>query len=352
MNDANDNSVILVLGMHRSGTSALTRVINLLGAGLGRDLLPQAPDNELGFWESAAVQKANDAILEALGSAWCDFAPVPPDAADRPSLAKPMGNLAKVLACELPASGLAVLKDPRLCRLAPLVLPLLARQGRTVKMVFIHRHPWEVACSLKKRNDFDHDFSLLLWLRHVLDAEAHTRGLARAVCGYEELLLDWASVARRLGSVLGLTWPMEPDQARPAVEEFLSPFMRHHHAENQDAGLPATPLGRMAARVHGILQESGGSFEGAPASVFDQARAELDQAASLCAPLILHQALGSQAAIQQAEAESRELTAENLRLAEALTAKNDDLEHIINSRIWRASRPLRLLAGCLKGRRQ
>lgn len=352
MSMANHNSVILVLGMHRSGTSALTRVLNLLGAGLGRDLLPQAPDNELGFWESAAVQKANDSVLEALGSAWCDFSPLPSDAADPSQLAAPLKVLAQALENDLPQNGMAVLKDPRLCRLTPLVLPLLARQGRTVKVAFIHRHPWEVACSLKKRNGFDHDFSLLLWLRHVLDAEVHTRGLARAVCAYEELLRDWAGVARRLERGLGLTWPVEPDQARLAVEEFLSSGLRHHDAGAQDAGLPATPLGRMAARVHGILRESGGSFEGVPASVFDQARAELDQAASLCAPLILRQALEAQDAIQESEAKARALAAENLRLAEALTAKSDDLERITASRIWRASRPLRLLAGRLKGRRQ
>ena len=193
---------------------------------------------------------------------------------------------------------------------------------------------------------------MLLWLRHVLDAEVHTRGLARAVCAYEELLRDWADVARRLERGLGLTWPVEPDQARPAVEKFLSPGLRHHDAGAQDAGLPATPLGRMAARVHGILQGSGGSFEGVPASVFDQARAGLDQAASLCAPLILRQTLEAQAAIQKSEAKARKLADENLRLAVALTAKSDDLEHITASRIWRASRPLRLLADRLKGRRQ
>ncbi|MCF8041454.1 MAG: sulfotransferase [Desulfarculaceae bacterium] len=352
MSDANHKSVILVLGMHRSGTSALTRVISLLGAGLCSDLLPHGPDNTSGFWESSSVLEANQKLLAATDSVWFDFSPLPPDAADRPSVAKAQRNLARVLDHELPTGRLAVLKDPRLCRLLPLVLPVLEQQGREVKTVLIHRHPWEVALSLNKRNGFDHDFSMLLWLRHVLDAEAHTRELPRAMCGYEELLSDWAAVVRRLGRDLGLTWPVELEQARSAVEEFLSPSMRHHHAGNQDAEQPATPLGHMAARVHGILQESGASFEGAPESVLAQARAELDQAASLCAPLILRQALESQAAIQQVQANIRELTADNQRLAEALAAQSRQLEHIMGSRIWRATQPLRLAAGWLKGRRQ
>ena len=40
---------ILVLGMHRSGTSGIARLLNLRGAELGRDLLPPKDDNERGF---------------------------------------------------------------------------------------------------------------------------------------------------------------------------------------------------------------------------------------------------------------------------------------------------------------
>ena len=47
--------VILVLGMHRSGTSAVTRCLNLLGAEIGSKLLPPAEDNRSGFWEHADV---------------------------------------------------------------------------------------------------------------------------------------------------------------------------------------------------------------------------------------------------------------------------------------------------------
>ncbi|MBU4566200.1 MAG: hypothetical protein KMY53_05220 [Desulfarculus sp.] len=348
MRVANHQSLILVLGMHRSGTSALTRVINLLGATLSPNLLPQAPDNQRGFWESVGVRDANEAVLEALGSAWYDFAPLPAEAAESPGLAEPLENLARVLDRDLPQEGLAVLKDPRLCRLAPLVLPLLARQGREVKVAFIHRHPWEVARSLELRNGFDQDLSLLLWLRHTVDAEAHTRELPRAMCAYEEILKDWAAVARRLGNGLGLTWPVEPDQARFAVEAFVSPGMRHHHAGHQDAALPATPLGRTAARVQALLLESGGDFACLPAQAFDEIRAQLDQAAALCAPLVLRQAGKMRPPSELAKAGIRTLSSQYLRLAEAMLAKGKELEHITTSRIWRATLSLRLVAGRLK----
>jgi hypothetical protein len=43
--------LILVAGMHRSGTSALTRAINLAGVPLPNDLKGASPNNQDGFWE-------------------------------------------------------------------------------------------------------------------------------------------------------------------------------------------------------------------------------------------------------------------------------------------------------------
>src|SRR5580704_15772260 len=62
---------VLILGMHRSGTSALSRVLNLMGVELGQDLLPPAPDNnETGFWEHRLLQWINQRIFESVGREW------------------------------------------------------------------------------------------------------------------------------------------------------------------------------------------------------------------------------------------------------------------------------------------
>ncbi|HTZ08801.1 MAG TPA: hypothetical protein VMB72_07005, partial [Acidimicrobiales bacterium] len=66
---------VVVLGMHRSGTSAVTRILNLLGADVGeRDDLLTDYDNPAGHWESRALVAANDRILAAWGRSW-DFPP-------------------------------------------------------------------------------------------------------------------------------------------------------------------------------------------------------------------------------------------------------------------------------------
>ena len=68
---------LLVLGMHRSGTSAVTRVLNLLGAHLGSELLATKADNKRGFWEHAEVVAVHERLLTALGRAWHDTRELP-----------------------------------------------------------------------------------------------------------------------------------------------------------------------------------------------------------------------------------------------------------------------------------
>ena len=63
----------MVLGMHRSGTSALARVLGLMGAWIGDDddLLPPHPtDNPTGYWERADVVHSHEDFLANIGHAW------------------------------------------------------------------------------------------------------------------------------------------------------------------------------------------------------------------------------------------------------------------------------------------
>ena len=63
---------ILILGMHRSGTSALTRALNLAGMRLATDLSNPNEFNDKGYWESQEIQKINDSLLVETNSAWFD----------------------------------------------------------------------------------------------------------------------------------------------------------------------------------------------------------------------------------------------------------------------------------------
>ena len=73
--DAAKRRVVLILGMHRSGTSAVARVVNLLGAALPKKLLEAAPGNEAGHWEPIELVSLHDRMLAEAGSRWEDFRP-------------------------------------------------------------------------------------------------------------------------------------------------------------------------------------------------------------------------------------------------------------------------------------
>ena len=63
---------LLVLGMHRSGTSAITRIFNLMGAEPPKQLLDAGPSNEAGHWEPERLVLLHDQMLEEAGSSWRD----------------------------------------------------------------------------------------------------------------------------------------------------------------------------------------------------------------------------------------------------------------------------------------
>ena len=73
------NRALIVLGMHRSGTSAFSGVLNLLGVDLGAHLLPASNTNQSGYWEHEEIVAVHDRLLMALGSSWDDPSPLPPN---------------------------------------------------------------------------------------------------------------------------------------------------------------------------------------------------------------------------------------------------------------------------------
>lgn len=225
---------ILVLGMHRSGTSALSRVLSLLGCDLPKTLMPPSPANEPGHWESMAMYKLNDRILESAGSAWHDWLELNPRWFDSPKADEFREEAAVALAEEFGSSRLFVLKDPRICRLFPFWQDVLERSGVRPLVWVPLRNPLEVAGSLEKRNGFEPALSNLLWLRNVLDAEFASRGAQRVFSTYDQLVNGWARVAKKAESTLDLSWPRFSERAASEIEAFLSDSHRHHEDHPDD----------------------------------------------------------------------------------------------------------------------
>ena len=232
-----ERRAVFVLGMHRSGTSAVTRVLNLLGVELGQGLMAASPDNERGYWEHLAIVQEHHQLLEALGSSWDDVRALPPDWTKNPAAVGAAHRLRAIVEREFNATPLWGLKDPRLCRLLPLWLPLLRAMRITPHFVLVLRHPAEVAASLAKRDRKGSAAAALLWLRHMLEAERATRGLPRTVVNFSALLenpQNWSAEFRRVAAECGLEWSNDYQAVDAAVSAFLSPDLRHHQIATKD----------------------------------------------------------------------------------------------------------------------
>ncbi|MGH6995466.1 MAG: sulfotransferase family protein, partial [Stellaceae bacterium] len=226
-----ERRAVFVLGMHRSGTSAVTRVLNLLGVELGQGLMTASPDNERGYWENLTIVQEHHQLLEALGSSWDDLRALPADWMKNPAAVSAAHRLRAIVEREFSAAPLWGLKDPRLCRLLPLWLPLLRSMRMTPHFVLVLRHPAEVAASLAKRDRKSRAAAALLWLRHMLEAERATRGLPRTIVNFADLIenpRNWSAEFRRVAAECGLDWSNDYQAVDAAVGAFLSPDLRHH----------------------------------------------------------------------------------------------------------------------------
>lgn len=219
---------LLVLGMHRSGTSAVARVLSLLGAALPKNMLGPNPSNEAGHWEPEPLKSCHDRMLAELGSRWDDWRKLDFDRIARARLDEIKAELSSLIQEEYGSASLLVLKEPRICRFAPLYLGLLDAKHIEPRVVIPFRNPLAVFASHQARDGMSEGFCALLWLRHVLDAEACTRELPRAIFSYEALLGDWQRTVRRIATRLDLSWPRSPKKARAEIEAFLSSEHQHH----------------------------------------------------------------------------------------------------------------------------
>ena len=250
---------VLVLGMHRSGTSAIARVLNLLGCDLPKTLIGANKSNETGHWESEAIARFNDRLLASAGATWDDWLAFNPGWFTSPKAAQFHEEALGVLDEEFGNSRFFVLKDPRICRLAPFWLNVLAAHGAVPRILLPVRNPLEVARSLAARNGFEPALGQLMWLRHVLEAEHATRGRSRYFASYDKLLKNWASITAGASEALEVSWPCQPTRVDTNVATFLDKKYRHHEeAVNDTLGNPNLSIWlRDAFRVFADWSASG-----------------------------------------------------------------------------------------------
>lgn len=232
--------MIPILGMHRSGTSALAGALHKLGADLGPESswIPPAADNPLGFFEYAPIVDVNREIIAAFGGTWSSPPPMPPGWIDDERVGAALER-ARSLAAEMPR-GLVV-KDPRLA----LVMPLWDAISTPRPAVICLRHPTAVASSLQRRNGFTLDVGLFLWFRYV--AAAYLYRPEALTIQYERLLDDPAYTLRCVADHI-------EHECSDQTIEVAANTIENDLAHEEAIALPSSPVGELCAEMYDIVR--------------------------------------------------------------------------------------------------
>ena len=226
----------LVLGMHRSGTSAVTQLLALAGATLPANVMPGDEHNAKGYFEPWKIAIFNDERLRAAGSAWDDPFAYPFRELPGEESTAWQDRAATLFDAEFARARFPLMKDPRATVLLPMWRAVLEARGVGARCVIPLRHPLAVAGSLQRRDGFAPEKSVLVWSAYMLAAEAYTRDLPRAFVRYDALLADWRAETRRIEAAHGAALPRLTEAAAKRIDKFLTPDLRHNTGE---AGLSA-----------------------------------------------------------------------------------------------------------------
>ena len=277
---------ILVVGMHRSGTSAVTRMMNMLGAELSGELLGSNASNELGHWESEEIIGLHDAMLKSAGSIWNDVFGIDPDWFRTEAAKGFRKSITAFLNERFSEAKIFAIKDPRLALFVPIWTEALSEFGLRPRCVIPYRNPLEVAASLASRAErfasaefWPTGRGLLLWLRYVLAAERSTRGLRRTFVNFDSLLSDWEGEAARLADQLDVVWPSYDDlSTRAEVTRFLNQEHKHERVSDSEAVIARTSpwCWRVLRQLHACAHSPS-----AGARVFDEAAQTLESSSLL-----------------------------------------------------------------------
>jgi hypothetical protein len=232
------NRLLLVAGMHRSGTSALCAALNASGVSFGAELLdPMAGVNDEGFWEDQRLVAINDALLQAMGFTW--YGPpgnfTPPDwAAQR---FEPQRHDALALLAEGQGGGVTRgMKDPRLCLTLGFWLHACEQAGLAPLVCVIARAPLEVAASLACRDGLPPSVGLQLYLTYY---RALIAQLPRDACWmtYDALLAEPRIALEPLEQAAGL------DLSTADLGGSVKTGLRHHRSDAGGQPLRVAPTG-------------------------------------------------------------------------------------------------------------
>lgn len=219
-------TVYFILGMHRSGTSALGGVLNIMGLDFGANLMPATEMNPKGYFENIKAFNLNEKIFNENHSSWddCHF-----DVGKIPEEKRISyeNEIQEMMTKEFKYSENFVIKDPRICLLFPLWEKMCQNLKIEIKIIISYRNPVEVANSLVKRDGFSFEKGLLLWSHHFLSAEIMSRSYPRIFVSFDDVLYETDSTVDKLYDFTNIE---TKNKKRKQINQFLDINAKHNNS--------------------------------------------------------------------------------------------------------------------------
>ncbi|QSR87488.1 hypothetical protein EM20IM_03975 [Candidatus Methylacidiphilum infernorum] len=215
--------LVIVLGMHRSGTSALSRSLMALGLSLGQSLLDPQPDNPLGYWEDREIVAINEEVLASSGSSWDSLA-LPSLSLREPKMVELLRKAEELIEIKLKEKNFAF-KDPRTVRLLPFWHAVFEKLNISPSYILAVRNPLAVGYSLFRRNGFPLVKSFSLWLSHNVFPWPLYVPYLKAVVDYDQFLDHPEKELQRIAELFSLAY--DEEAACALKRSFLKQELRH-----------------------------------------------------------------------------------------------------------------------------
>lgn len=218
---------IVVLGMHRSGTSVLAGLVSMQGYYLGSSEMPKREDNPKGFYENFKIYQLNQSILLDYNTSWDEYS-FSIDQISPIDMHRYEVRAREIIKQEFGPVKRIFMKDPRMCLLFPLWEKVLTEMGFDIKVILAYRSPMEVANSLQSRNEMAVEKSLLMWSHHFFQAEKSSREYPRMLVRYDKDIRDLDVFVKDLSDFLGTELK---DEVIVSSHELYTPKLKHHQLQ-------------------------------------------------------------------------------------------------------------------------
>ncbi len=244
--------IVVILGMHRSGTSLIANFMDAIGVDVGQDLMPADESNAAGYWESATIFDIHHKILEAMNCTWQNPPMhLPADWWRNSNIQQLKNGLLEFVRSECERTDkIWGFKDPRTAILLPLWQEIFDELQLEPHYILAVRHPGSVAASLSRRDGLSSSSSQALWLRTNLDALSHTGNHLRAIVDYDRWFDSGLEQAHTVIDSLNLSRSIGEAQIAEALDRVVLPRLRHHSSEQQVVCSP------IVARFYSLLYQA------------------------------------------------------------------------------------------------